>query len=437
MPNMFAPIVVASLLTLYTSSARKLDGRPNPSLNRVVTQLIHRDSVSSPYYNPKETIFDRANRLVQGPNPWFSYSRVRQQNDLELDLVPSFPALFINFSIGQPPIPQFAIMDTGSNLLWVHCQPCTNCSQTGRVFDPIRSLTYCSLSCYNSYCREVPSGHCGLRRRCTYHQAYYDGPQSIGELATEQLTFETSEEGPTRVSNVVFGCSHQSGKYHDNKFTGVFGLGSQSISIVDKLGSTFSYCIGNLFDPRYRHNKLILGPGAITEGYASPMRAIDGVYHINITGLSVGEKMLDIGFGGPNLARYSQDAVLDSGSTATWLIEGAYTALVNEVERLMEGVVEQVTNTGLSMCYRGSIERDLVGFPTVSLRFAGEGDLDLDPRSLFYQARPDVFCMAVMKSNVYGLSIIGLMAQQNYNVGFDIGRGRVTFQRIECELLDD
>ena len=34
-------------------------------------------------------------------------------------------------------------------------------------------------------------------------------------------------------------------------------------------------------------------------------------------------------------------------------------------------------------------------------------------------------------------SLIGTTAQQNYNVGYDIGRKQMTFQMMDCEFLDD
>lgn len=53
-----------------------------------------------------------------------------------------------------------------------------------------------------------------------------------------------------------------------------------------------------------------------------------------------------------------------------------------------------------------------------------------------------MFCLAIGSSAVNGdnsknLSVIGMMAQQNYNVGYDIGQNKLYFQRIDCELLKD
>ncbi|PKI78536.1 hypothetical protein CRG98_001094, partial [Punica granatum] len=409
---------------------------------RVITNLIHRDSVLSPYYNPKDTIADRVERSLEISAARLAYFQAKSSldvtRDLRFDLIPSFPMIFVNFSLGDPPVPQLTVMDTGSNLLWVQCVPCKNCSQTSPlIFDPIKSSTYSKVPCNTSYCKVVPGGRCGSSDQCVYNQTYYDGPSSKGELAREQLMFRTSDDGTVAVSNVVFGCGHENGKYWDEKFTGVLGLGSQLISVPSRLGSGFSYCIGNLFDQQYAYNKLILGEGAIIEGDSTPVKIIDGLYHITLEGISFGEKMLDIDLGVfSHRTQRIGNSIIDSGTTVTWLVLGAYKALFDEVKGLLEGVLEIVDRKPLRLCYQGSASRDLVGFPAVTFHFIDGAELSLDTGSLFYQAG-DVFCMAIAPSEFEGLSIIGLMAQQYYNVAYDVAGARVYFQRIECALLDD
>ena len=60
---------------------------------------------------------------------------------------------------------------------------------------------------------------------------------------------------------------------------------------------------------------------------------------------------------------------------------------------------------------------------------------------MFHQPRADTFCMAVNPTIIddqhMKYSLIGTTAQQNYNVGYDIGRKQMTFQMTDCEFLDD
>lgn len=436
MGNLFGSISGPILLSFFTMCYASTPANPS----RVMANLIYRESVLSPYHNPRATTTDRAKRLLESSAARLADFQARsslKKDDIRFDLVLSFPMLFVNFSVGNPPVPQLTIMDTGSNLLWIQCLPCENCSQSyNPVFDPSKSSTYSRLPCNTSYCKFVPDGQCGSIDQCVYHQTYLGGPSSRGDLAREQLVFRTSDEGTVTVPNVVFGCGHENGKFRDENFAGVFGLGSQLISVVSRLGSAFSYCIGSLFDPDYRYHKLILGEGAIIEGDSTPMRIINGLYYITLEGISVGEKYLEIDRDRFSWPQRSGDSVIDSGTTVTWLEPGAYRALSDEVKGLFEGVLRRVERKPLRLCYQGSVHRDLVGFPAVTFHFAGGAELALEPESLFYEAG-EVFCMAVAPSDIKGLSIIGLMAQQYYNIAYDVAGGRAYFQRIECELLEE
>lgn len=429
--------ITGSILLLFCTMCCASGWSPR----RIVTNLIHRDSVLSPYYDPKDTGTVQAARFLEVSAARLAYFQAKTsldaERDIRFDLVRLFPMLLVNFSLGDPPVPQLTIMDTGSNLLWVQCHPCENCSRTTPVFDPTKSSTYSRLPCNTSYCKYVPDGRCGSSDQCLYYQTYLDGPSSRGELAKERLVFETSDDGIVTVSDVVFGCGHENGKFQDEKFTGVLGLGSRLISVEARLGFAFSYCIGSIFDPHYRYNKLILGEGAIIEGDSTPMRiGADGLYHITLESISFGEKLLEIDHGFFSRSWRSGNSVVDSGTTITWLEQGAYRVLFKEVKDLLEGVLKMVDHKLLRLCYQGSVSRDLVGFPVVTFRFTDGAELALDTGSLFYQAG-DVFCMAVAPSEIMGLSIFGLMAQQYYNIAFDVAGGRAYFQRIECELLED
>lgn len=67
--------------------------------------------------------------------------------------------------------------------------------------------------------------------------------------------------------------------------------------------------------------------------------------------------------------------------------------------------------------------------------------MDLDVTSMFIQTTENEFCMAVLPGDYFrddyeSFSPIGMLAQQNYNVGYDLNGMRVYFQRFDCELLD-
>ncbi|KAL9445517.1 hypothetical protein AB3S75_018505 [Citrus x aurantiifolia] len=449
MPSSHA-ILLLSLITLPFTSTRIFTsttaapaaGKPK----RLVTKLLHRDSL---LYNPNDTVDAQAQRTLNMSMARFIYlsqKSSQKAHDTRAHLHPGIstvPVFYVNFSIGQPPVPQLAVLDTGSSLIWVKCQPCEQCGAT--TFDPSKSLTYATLPCDSSYCTNDCSGY---PDECWYNIRYTNGPDSQGTIGSEQFNFETSDEGKTFLDDVGFGCSHNNAHFSDEQFTGVFGLGpatSSTHSLVEKVGSKFSYCIGNLNYFEYAYNMLILGEGAILEGDSTPMSVIDGSYYVTLEGISLGEKMLDID---PNLFKkndtWSDAGVfIDSGTTLTWLVPSAYQTLRKEVEDLFQGLLPSYPmDPAWHLCYSGNINRDLQGFPAMAFHFAGGADLVLDAESVFYQESSSVFCLAVGPSDINGdrfkdLSIIGMIAQQNYNVAYDLVSKQLYFQRIDCELLAD
>ena len=224
--------------------------------------------------------------------------------------------------------------------------------------------------------------------------------------------------------------------------SGVFGLGFLKISLATRF-SKFSYCIGNVLDPNYIHNKLVLGTGGWTEGDSTPLQVIDGRYHVVLENISIGEKSLPIDL---NQFRWingeeKTGVIIDSGSVATYLIKEGYDAVLKEVHNLLDTWLTEIHETEDALCYRGTINEDLVGFPTVTFHFCGGAELVLETHNLFFQFLPNELCLAVQPSyankKLGNLSIIGLFAQQNYNVAYDIFGNTVSFERIDCELLDE
>lgn len=73
----------------------------------------------------------------------------------------------------------------------------------------------------------------------------------------------------------------------------------------------------------------------------------------------------------------------------------------------------------------------------ITFRFQGEAELGLDVRSAFRQVEHNELCFAMLPANYYDLTIIGVLAQQGYNIAFDIAAKKIFFKRIDCQLLDE
>ena len=436
-------------LLCFTTSTTSL-ATTSPTIakpKRLVTKLIHHNSVYSPYYNPRDTIADRARHAIDSSNARSDYIWKKIQGvSLDTDDVRAgviaetkHEGFMANISIGSPPVPQLLVMDTGSGLLWTQCQPCTHCfTQALPIFNPPESSTYSTLPCTSPSCYRAPGSNCQASH-CAFKQGYFDGTSVSGFLGTEKFTFETSDEGIISVPNLVFGCEINV----DNPGTlggqtsGLLGLGAEVISMANQLGSKFSYCFGSIWDPHYIHNQLIFGEGAKTEGITTFLDIIGSFYYIRLDSISVGEKMLDIS---PQVFELYEDGtrgvIIDSGTTLTYLPKAAFDPLKDEVLSLMKGIVKFIGTQQSSPCFKGLIDRDLAGFPVVTFNFANGVDLALDVKSFFYMAGPNAFCMAMAPTTAANLTIIGVMAQQSYNIAYNLAQSSISIQRIDCALLE-
>ncbi|KAJ6428243.1 hypothetical protein OIU84_023625 [Salix udensis] len=141
------------------------------------------------------------------------------------------------------------IVDTGSDLSWVQCQPCKRCyNQQDPVFNPSTSPSYQTVLCSSPACQSLEfatgnSGVCGSSPpTCNYVVNYGDGSYTGGELSMEHLNLGNS----TTVNNFIFGC----GRNNQGLFggaSGLVGLGRSSLSLISQtsamFGGVFSYCL--------------------------------------------------------------------------------------------------------------------------------------------------------------------------------------------------
>ena len=100
--------------------------------------LVHRDSPKSPLYNhsltPSQCVATALNRPLQ----WYDYFKSGLAS-----IIPNHGEFLMKLSFGKPPVEMLVIVDTGSDLTWIQCEPCTNCfKQNFTIFSPNKSSTY-------------------------------------------------------------------------------------------------------------------------------------------------------------------------------------------------------------------------------------------------------------------------------------------------------
>ncbi|CAL9233711.1 unnamed protein product [Arabidopsis halleri] len=427
--------------------------------NRMAMKLIRRESVvrRNPNARVPVTPEDHIQHMTDISSARFKYL----QNSIVKELGSSYfqvdvhqaiktSLFFVNFSVGQPPVPQFTIMDTGSSLLWIQCHPCKHCSSNHMihpVFNPALSSTFVECSCDDRFCRYAPNGHCSSNK-CVYEQVYISGTGSKGVLAKERLTFTTPNGNTVVTQPIAFGCGYENGDQLESEFTGILGLGAKPTSLAVQLGSKFSYCIGDLANKNYGYNQLVLGEDADILGDPTPIEfeTENGIYYMNLEGISVGDRQLNIE---PVVFRRRGSrtgVILDTGTLYTWLADIAYRELYNEIKSILDPKLERFWFRDF-LCYHGRVSEELIGFPVVTFHFAGGAELAMEATSMFYPMTEsdtyhNVFCMSVRPTTEHGgeykdFTAIGLMAQQYYNIAYDLKERNIYLQRIDCVLLDD
>lgn len=193
------------------------------------TDLIHRDSPDSPFYDPSST---DSERLADA----FEWSRLRARaralNDTrkaaESPVTYAGGPYLMRLSIGSHRELVLAAMDTGSSITWTQCLPCNRCiRQRLPIFRPRDSSTYRDVRCGSAGCNAFsPSSACDKRgEKCIYIAHYGDGSYSHGAVATETFSFYSTAGKNLRFDGVVFGCGHNNAFVHvKGSASGIAGL---------------------------------------------------------------------------------------------------------------------------------------------------------------------------------------------------------------------
>ncbi|XP_010673122.3 aspartic proteinase CDR1 [Beta vulgaris subsp. vulgaris] len=411
-------LILLSILVLTSSQA---------SQGGIHISLIHRDSSLSPLYNPEESPYDRVRHS-------FVRSKARLSYLIDMaDNIDNFQAknevddgeYLVKFSIGTPPVQMFAVMDTASKLVLT------------RNYNKTMSLTYNNISCNSSKCTLLPKNACDSSNMCTFTNDYSDFSHSNTILGSDIFTFETSNGEVFPLTDVIFGSEHDHTSTYTN-YNGIFGLGLHNLSMIMQMSPItepkFTYCLGNISDPE-ADNRLVLGNGVFLEGQTTSLKVIEGRYNLVVEGLSIGKRRLLIP---PEIFQVSPaggGVIIDAGTTLTFLAPYAYYQLVGELERELGLTMVLWPDPPYERCYNGKLS-DLNNFREVIFHLERGVNVALDVPNLFLQVEDGMFCFAVLPSPTGGASVLGSLFQQSYSVGYDLREMLVSFQRIECELIE-
>lgn len=356
----------------------------------------------------------------------------------------------MKMSLGTPPIEVVGIVDTGSDLIWTQCLPCTSCyNQTIPLFDPTNSSSYKSIPCGSTSCGELAKPICNeVDFTCEYNFSYGDGSHSIGNLASETLTLggtNINNNSIMSLPNVLFGCGHDTGGTFDSSGSGIIGLGSGNLSLISQLGNqknhlfsfgskAFSYClvpssINSTSKISFGNDAVVSGDGIVTTPIVT--KTPETFYYLTLEGISVGTERFAFAYPNNNVhdvGVVEGNIIIDSGTTLTLVPEQIFNDLVLGLDRVIRLEKVRDPNGLLSVCYKSNVG-DNVKLPIITVHFKG-GDVRLKPVNTFSWVNDDVFCFTMIASGDY--AIYGNLAQTNFLVGFDLDAGTVSFKPTEC-----
>ncbi|TYG65782.1 hypothetical protein ES288_D06G214400v1 [Gossypium darwinii] len=367
--------------------------------------------------------------------------------------------LTVSLSVGSPPQNVTMVLDTGSELSWLHCKKFPNLNS---VFTPELSKSYIHIPCASPICKTrtrdllVPASCEPNNKLCHVAVSYADASSIEGTLAYENFVIGSSVR-----PGFLFGCmdsGFSSNSDEDSKATGLMGMNRGSLSFVSQMGfPKFSYCISGfdssgvllLGDTRFSWLKTLNYTPLIQ--ISDPFPYFDRVaYTVQLEGIKVGNKMLDLPRSAflPDHTGAGQTMV-DSGTQFTFLMGPVYTALRNEFLQQTREVLRVfedpnfVFQEPMDLCYQvdespGTIFSDL---PRVSLMFQG-AEMSVSGERLLYQVpemnkgSDSVYCFTFGNSDLLGIEafVIGHHHQQNVWMEFDLVKSRVGFAEIRCDI---
>nr|XP_043611737.1 aspartic proteinase CDR1-like [Erigeron canadensis] len=436
---LYSLVQVITLAILYTACCSPATAIRDASYGYFSIDLIHRDSVKSPFYDPSMPYSKRIGHALQ--RSFINAKRVNENRGLkrpkyQTEIIPDHGEYLLNISYGNPPHQVLAIADTGSDLSWIQCEPCIKCyKHKAKLFNPKTSSTYRPIDCKSKACMELslPETSCSLTKSCQFFESYADGSFSNGTVSRETVTL-----GDQVLPNMIFGCGFSNGGIFRETWGGIIGLGGGDYSLVSQINTfvpdKFSYCLipfPKPDDSTEKSSKMIFGNIDIGPGFVStPLvpKLPKTYYYVTLEGVSVNDERFDIRDNSSSQTSLPKgNMIVDSGTTLTMLPRNIY----HEVKAAVKNAVNLRTmkdpQKSLNLCYRAT---KVTNVPKVTMHFDG-ADVELGKDNIFVTVSKHIICLAFGPTT--DLAIYGNLAQMNFFVGYDLQNKMVSFKPTDCE----
>ncbi|CAN7000636.1 hypothetical protein IGI04_020168 [Brassica rapa subsp. trilocularis] len=415
----------SSPLSLELHSRDTLVASQHKDYKSLVLSRLERDS------SRVASIIAKVNLAVEGADSETRYNPEELTTPVISGASQGSGEYFSRLGVGTPAKEMYMVLDTGSDINWIQCKPCSSCyQQSDPIFDPSSSSTYKSLTCSAPQCASLRASAC-RSDKCLYQVRYGDGSFTVGEYATDTVTFGSSG----KVDNVALGC----GRDNEGLFTGaagLLGLGGGALSMTSQIkAKSFSYCLVDRDSGKSSSldfNSVQVGAGDATAPILRNSK-IDTFYYVGFTGFSVGGQQVSI----PSSA-FAVDAsgtggvILDCGTAVTRLQTQAYNSLRDAFVKLTANLKRGTSSISLfDTCYDFS-SLSTVKVPTVAFHFTGGKTLNLPAKNYLIPIDDaGTFCFAFAPTSS-SLSIIGNVQQQGTRITYDLANHLIGLSANKC-----
>ncbi|KAK4272800.1 hypothetical protein QN277_021306 [Acacia crassicarpa] len=360
---------------------------------------------------------------------------------------------FTKVKLGSPPREFRVQIDTGSDILWVACNACSDCPRSSDLgielnfFDTVSSSTAMLVSCSDQICTSALQStgtECSPQiNQCSYTFEYGDGSGTSGYYVSDLMHFDMmlgQSVLANSSANVVFGCStYQSGELTktDKAVDGIFGFGPGALSVISQLSSrgvtpgVFSHCLKG---EGSGGGILVLGEILEPSIVYSPLVPSQPHYNLNLQSIAVNGQPLPID--SAVFATFNnKGTIVDSGTTLAYFVQEAYDPLVNAITAAVSQSANPIISKG-DQCY---LVQSSIGdiFPPVSLNFAGGASMVLKPEQYLirygFLDESALWCIGFQKVQE-GVTILGDVVLKDKIFVYDLVRQRIGWTNYDCSL---
>ncbi|XP_009776921.1 aspartic proteinase-like protein 1 isoform X2 [Nicotiana tabacum] len=354
---------------------------------------------------------------------------------------------YMYIDIGTPTVSFLVALDAGSDLLWVPCE-CVQCAPLSasyyssldkdlNEYNPSGSSTSKFLSCSHQLC-ELGSNCKNPKQPCPYTVNYVSDDTSTSGVLVEDILHLASGSRMTANSSarapVIFGCgSKQTGGYLNGVAPdGLLGLGPGEISVPSRLAK--AGFVRNCFSLCFKEDdsgRIFFGDqGPATQQITSFLPS-DGqfvTYLVGVESCCVGSSCIE---------QTNFKAIVDSGTSFTFLPDQIYDRVVKEFDREVNATKASFEGYPWQYCYKSSSE-GLPKIPSFTLKFMTNSTFIVqDPVFVIYGSQGAVgFCLAVEPSGI-DIGTIGQNFMTGYRMVFDRENLKLGWSLSDCQDLTD